>query len=296
MKPAPFKYLAARSLEEALALKAEHGEDARFLAGGQSLVPAMNFRLAQPDVLIDINPLADLAEIRRSGGTLRIGALVRHRTIERDAVIAACHPLLREAAKYVAHPQIRNRGTFGGNLAHADPASEFPAVVLALAGRLRARSKAGERFIDAGDFFIGPLATGLRADEMLVEVELADLLPRTGACFLEIARRRGDFALAGVAATVTVGDAGVCIAARLACCGAGDRPILAAEAGRSLVGTHLAAGDIDAAAVLAERAVDPPGNLHAGKDYQRHLIGVLTRRALNQARERAHTVRTDHDG
>lgn len=286
VKPAPFKYIATRSLDEALALKAEHGEDARFLAGGQSLVPAMNFRLAQPAVLIDINPLNELAEMRASGGALRMGALVRHRTLERDAVIASRQPLLREAVKYVAHPQIRNRGTLGGNLAHADPASELPAVVLALGGRVRVQSIGGERWINAGDFFAGMLTTNLRGDELLVEVELPDPAPGTGACFMEVARRRGDFALMGVAAIVTLADDGTCVAAQVAYCGAGDRPVTADEGGRSLVGTRVADADIDAAAALAQRGLDPPGNIHAGKEYQRHLAGVLTRRALRAARAR----------
>src|ERR1700693_5548195 len=213
MKPAPFRNIAARTFEQALARKAEYGEDARFLAGGQSLVPTMNFRLAQPAVLIDINPLVDLGEVRPGVGTLRTAALVRHGPLERDPVIAARQPLLREAVGYVAHPQIRNRGTFGGNLAHADPASELPAVVLALGGRLRARSAIGERWIGAEDFFVGLLPTSLRAHEMLVGGELAAPAPRSGACFMEVARRRGDFALMGVAATVTLADDGTCAAA-----------------------------------------------------------------------------------
>jgi CO/xanthine dehydrogenase FAD-binding subunit len=294
MKPAPFKYIVARSLEQALALKAEHGEEARFLAGGQSLVPAMNFRLAQPAILIDINPLSDLGGVRRADGALRLGALARHRTLEHDPVVAAHQPLLREAVRQVAHPQIRNRGTLGGNLAHADPASELPAVVLALGGRLRARATGGERWIEAGDFFLGMLTTGLRADEMLVDVEIADSPPRTGTCFMEVARRRGDFALMGVAAILTVTEDGTCARAHLAYCGAGDRPVAASDAARSLLGSRVTGPDIDAAAALAQRAIDPLGNLHASKDYQRHLAGVLTRRALRTALERACSPRDDH--
>src|SRR5262245_43634177 len=193
MKPAPFRYVAAESLANALAVKAEHGDDARFLAGGQSLIPAMNFRLAQPAMLVDVNPLRDLDYVRAADdGALRIGALTRTRTLERHALVAERQPLLHEAVPHVAHPQIRNRGTFGGNLAHADPASELPAVLLTLGARLRAQSSRGERWIEAQDFFVGVFTTALRADEMLVEVELPVLPPRSGTCFMEVARRRGD--------------------------------------------------------------------------------------------------------
>ena len=288
MKPAPFRYIAARSLEAALAAKAQYGEDARFLAGGQSLVPAMNFRLAQPDVLIDINRLAELAAIKPGTDSVRIGALTRYRALERDPTIARDLPLVAEALPEIAHPQIRNRGTLGGNLANADPASEMPAIVLALGGRLRARSAAGERWIEAEDFFVSALTTALAADEMLVEIELPRIPARTGSAFLEMSRRRGDFALIGVAAVVTLAADGACRDARLALCGAGDRPVLAREAAQSLIGSRIAAPDISEAAALVQRAIDPHGNVHASKAFQRHLAGVLTRRALATATERAH--------
>jgi carbon-monoxide dehydrogenase medium subunit len=266
MKPAPFKYIAADTLAAALAAKAEHGAEARFLAGGQSLIPAMNFRLAQPGVLIDINPLAELDYVREEG-TLRIGALTRLRTLERTA-------LLSEAVRHVAHPQIRNRGTLGGNLAHADPASELPAVMLALEARLHLKSRTGDRWIDARDFFVGALTTALRDDEMLVEVELPSLPLRTGTCFLEVARRRGDYAMMGVAAVVTLGKK-----ARLAFCNAGETPVL------------VEFDQIEDAAALVQAKIDPPGNVHATKAFQRHLAGVLTRRALETALMRAEGAR-----
>ncbi|HSD41505.1 MAG TPA: xanthine dehydrogenase family protein subunit M [Burkholderiales bacterium] len=276
MKPARFRYVAAESIEHALAAKAEQGDDAKFLAGGQSLVPAMNFRLAQPATLIDLNPLRDLDYVRTgAGGALRIGALTRHRTIERDALVATHAPLLHEAAPHVAHPQIRNRGTLCGNLAHADPASEFPAAVLALGGRLRARSRRGERWIDARDFFRGVFTTALAPDELLAEVELPALAARTGTCFLEVARRRGDYALVGVAATVTLGADGKVATARVALCNAGAMPVV------------VAASDLDAAAEEVRRTIDPPENVHATAAFRRHLAGVLTRRALQTAAERA---------
>lgn len=288
MKPAPFKYLAAASLAHALEAKAAQGDDAKFLAGGQSLVPAMNFRLAQPSALIDLNPLRDLDYVRAApGGALRIGALTRHRTLERDPLVARHAPLLREAAPHVAHPQIRNRGTLCGNLAHADPASEFPAVMLALGARLRAQSTRGERWIDAAGFFKGVFTTALVPDEMLVEVELPALAPRTGTSFLEVARRRGDYALVGVAAVITLNADGTCTAARLALCNAGDTPVLATSAAGALAGSRAGASEIRAAAAQAAREIDPPGNVHATAAFRRHLAGVLARRALQTAVERA---------
>jgi carbon-monoxide dehydrogenase medium subunit len=275
VKPAPFRYFAPESLERVLALKREHGDDAKFLAGGQSLVPAMNFRLAQPAALIDLNRVPDLDYVRAEAGGLRIGALVRHRGIERDASIARHAPLLNEAAPQVAHPQIRNRGTFGGNLAHADPASEFPAVALALGARMRARSALGERWIEAADFFRGVFTTALAADEMLVEVEVPALPARTGTCFLEVARRRGDYALVGVAAVVTVDATGRPAGARVALCNAGATPVL------------VAVSDLDGAPDQVRLAIDPPDNVHATAAFRRHLAGVLTRRALDAALARA---------
>jgi CO/xanthine dehydrogenase FAD-binding subunit len=271
MKPPRFKYIAADSVAAALAAKAEYGAEARFLAGGQSLIPAMNFRLAQPGVLIDINPVTELDYVREEG-SLHIGALTRTRTLERSELVAKRAPLLFEAVPHVAHPQIRNRGTFGGNLAHADPASEFPAVVLALGARMRLQSAHGGRWIDAKAFFTGALTTALRDDEMLIDVELPPPPLRTGTCFLEVARRRGDYAMMGVAALVTLGTR---MNVRLAFCNAGATPML------------VEFNQIEDAAAQVQAAIDPPGNVHASKAFQRHLAGVLTRRALQVAMERA---------
>jgi carbon-monoxide dehydrogenase medium subunit len=288
MKPAPFRYIAARSLEQALALKAEYGDEARFLAGGQSLLPTMNFRLTQAAVLIDINPLTELAGLRKSGAeNVHIGALTRYRALERDPATARDLPLIAEALPHIAHPQIRNRGTIGGNLAHADPASEMPAIAVALAARLRAQSKNGERWIAATEFFSGALVTALEADEMLVEVELPVAKPNSGACFMEVARRRGDFALMGVACTVQLDADGHCAEARIGLCNAGETPILAEDAGASLVGRPIGPAEIDQASALVQRAIDPGGSIHASKEFQRHLAGVLTKRALAEANKRA---------
>src|SRR5438105_3781811 len=216
MKPAPFKYIAASSLEQALSLKAEHGEEARFLAGGQSLIPAMNFRLARPSVLIDINGLNALAGIDRAKGSdIRIGALTRYHDLERHGDFMNTCPLFADALPHIAHPQIRNRGTIGGNLSHADPASELPAIAVAMDARMRIKSATGERQVAASEFFVGLLSTDIRSDEMLVDIVLPAPKPRTGACFMEVARRRGDFALAGIAAVVTLDEARRCSNVRL---------------------------------------------------------------------------------
>jgi carbon-monoxide dehydrogenase medium subunit len=227
--------------------------------------------------------------VKNSGSdTVLIGALTRYGKLERDPAIAASLPLVHEALPHIAHPQIRNRGTIGGNLAHADPASEMPAIVLALAGRLRAQSQKAERWIAAADFFAGALTTALEADEMLTAVELPVAGSRCGSSFMEVSRRRGDFALVGVACTVELDGSGNCAQARIALCNAGETPILAADAGRSLVGRPVGGAEIDQAAALVQNDIDPGGSIHASKDFQRHLAGVLTRRALAAANERAH--------
>jgi carbon-monoxide dehydrogenase medium subunit len=288
MKPAAFDYHAPETLEQALALKAQHGDEARWLAGGQSLLPAMNLRLARPAALIDLNPLDGLGILATTDtGGLRIGATTRFRALERERGVARSHPLLAEAIREVAHPQIRNRGTVCGNLAHADPASELPAVMLASGARLRARSTRGERWIAVADFFRDIFTTALAPDELLVEVELPPLAPRTGTCFLEVARRRGDFALIGVAAIVTLAADGRCAHASLACCNAGPQPVSAPQAAAALVGERLGEAAFAAAAASVQQATDPLGSVHASAAFQRHLAGVLTRRALRTAHARA---------
>jgi aerobic carbon-monoxide dehydrogenase medium subunit len=288
MKPAPFKYIAATSLEHALSLKAEHGDDAKFLAGGQSLMPTMNFRLAQPAILIDINGIGGGAGIRPGdAGHSRIGALTRYRALERDTAFARAFPLIAEALPHIAHPQIRNRGTIGGNLSHADPASELPAIAVALQARFHVRAAKQQRWIEAANFFVGALTTDLKPDEMLVEIELPVLRPRTGCCFMEIARRRGDFAIVGIAALITLGDRNECTNARLAFCGVGETPIDASSAADALIGhqlTEQAACDV---AASVQAMIDPGGSVHATADYQRHVAGVLTERALQTAYQRA---------
>jgi carbon-monoxide dehydrogenase medium subunit len=289
MKPAPFDYVAARSLDEALSHLAAGGGEAKLLAGGQSLIPVLNFRLAQPGKLIDVNGVPDLDFVRREAdGSLRLGALVRHRRLERDPLIERHAPLLFETAPHIAHPQIRNRGTLGGSLAHADPAAELPAVMVALGARFRLQSPRGERWIAAQEFFVGLFSTALAGDEMLVEVEIPTAAPRSGNAFLEAARRHGDYAMAGVAATVELDEAGTCRAARLVYLSVGDGPVLAVHAGAALLGRAPEADAIaEAARAARETDIDPLGDIHASADFKRHLVGVLTTRALGRAFERA---------
>jgi carbon-monoxide dehydrogenase medium subunit len=291
MKPAPFKYIAATSLEHALVLKAEHGDDAKFLAGGQSLIPTMNFRLARPAILIDVNGIKDLAGIRASGGTTRVGALTRYRALQRDATFTQLFPVIGEALPHIAHPQIRNRGTIGGNLSHADPASELPAIAVALGVRFRVQAAKQERWIEASDFFVGALTTDLRPDEMLVEIELPLPEPHTGSCFMEIARRRGDFAIVGVAVMMTLGERNECTGVRLAFCGVGETPVDASSAADGLIGHALTEEATRDVATSVQTMIDPAGSIHATADYQRHIAGVLTERALQTAHQR---VRDGH--
>jgi carbon-monoxide dehydrogenase medium subunit len=287
MKPAAFKYIAATSLEQALALKAEHGDEAKFLAGGQSLLPTMNFRLARPAVLIDINAIDELAGVGSSNGATRVGALTRYRALQRDSAFARMFPLIGEALPHIAHPQIRNRGTIGGNLSHADPASELPAIAVALGARFRVRSVTQERWLEASDFFVSALTTDLAPEEMLVEIELPRAKPRTGACFMEIARRRGDFAIVGAAAMITIGERDECIDVRLTFCGVGETPIDASPDAAALVGHQPTEADIIGVAKSVQDTIDPGGSVHATADYQRHIAGVLTERALQTACQRA---------
>jgi CO/xanthine dehydrogenase FAD-binding subunit len=287
MKPAPFKYIAASSLDQALSLKAEYGDEARFLAGGQSLIPAMNFRLARPSVLIDINGLNDLAGVGRAGNDIQIGALTRYCDLERNRDFLKAYSLFADALPHIAHPQIRNRGTIGGNLSHADPASELPAIAVAMEARMRIKSSTGERQVAASEFFVGLLSTDIQVDEMLVDIVFPAPKPRAGTCFMEVARRRGDFALAGIAAMVTLDEALRCSNIRLALCGVGETAVDVSHAADSLIGQLCTPEAIEAVAAGVRNAIAPSGNVHASPDYQRHIAGVLAMRAFGMAHQRA---------
>ena len=285
MKPAAFEYFAPLSADEAIDLLREHGDGAKILAGGQSLVPLMNMRLARPAVIIDINRIEALAYIADGNGVLRVGALTRQRAAERSARVAERCPLLRDALRLVGHAQIRNRGTIGGSIAHADPAAELTAVLAALGGEVTVRGHRGTRTIAASDFFVSYLTTSLDSRELVTEVRFPALPSGAGWSWMEIARRHGDFALAGVGIVLAV-RRGVIADARIGLTGVGPTPVRAADAERLLVGRSPAEELWQAAAEAVRGAVDPDGDIHASAAYRKHVAGVLTARALREALSR----------
>ena len=288
MKPAPFKYYAPTTVSEALSLLNEHGYDAKVLAGGQSLVPMMNFRLVQPAVLVDINNIPDLSTIQTQEKGVRLGAMVRHSQAEKNPLIKERAPLVHETMPQIGTTQIRNRGTIGGSLAHADPSAELVVVSTALEARFKLQSQKGERWVPASEFFVGLLMTVLEPDELLVEIELPPLPPRTGWSLKEVARRPHDFALVGVAAVLTLDKKDRCQNARLVYLSAGDGPVSALEAASLLQGEEITPELITAAAEKASaEEIDPGNDIHATADFRRHLANVLTRRALEEAHQRA---------
>lgn len=285
MKPAKFDYHAPTTVDEAIALLVRYGGDAKVLAGGQSLVPLLNFRLARPAALIDLNRITSLAYIREHDGHLRFGAMTRQRTIEFSPVVARRQPLLREATRWVGHLPIRSRGTIGGSIAHADPSAEYPAVLTALDGEVVARGSKGERTLAPHALFETYLTTSLAPDEIITEVRLPALPDGAGCAFEEFARRHGDFAIVGVAAAVWREDGRA--HARLATAGVGGTPERLRACEDIVERDGLGDAAIDAAARRASEIVQPDSDIHASADYRRHLAGVLTERALKRARETA---------
>jgi len=287
VRPAPFEYVAPRTVEEALARLGRHGDEAKLLAGGQSLVPMMNMRLVRPAVVVDLNRVIGLGAVQTEGGRLRLGALVRQRALERDGRIAAAAPLLAEAAPLIGHLQTRARGTVGGSLAHADPAAELPACMIALDAVFHLRSAKARRTTRAAEFFRGPLATALGPDELLAEIEVPPAAAaHTGHGFAEVARRHGDFALVGACAVLGLDAAGACRHARLVIFGAGDSPHLA-RATAGLVGERLAAARLTEVGRAAAAEIDARGDLHATPEYRRRVAAGLAARALAHAASRA---------
>jgi CO/xanthine dehydrogenase FAD-binding subunit len=282
VKPAPFRYIAPTTIEHALSLLAEHGDNAKILAGGQSLVPALNFRLARYDVLIDINRISQLAFICHDNGIVRIGSMTRQREIETSDLVARHAPLLAEATRSIAHLPIRSRGTIGGSLSHADPAAEYPAVALALDAELVIAHASGQRSVPARDFIVGPLETALRPDELLTEIRIAARRADEGFAFEEVSRRRGDFAVIGVAAAMSCAD-GRISDARLAIFGLGDGPALADDAARALIGRVATPELFEQAGLAAAGSVTTQGDLHATADYRTHLIQTLVARVAGRA-------------
>lgn len=288
MKPAPFQYHAPASVAEALDLLAEGG-DVKVLAGGQSLVPAMNFRVAQPSVLIDLNPIGSLSYIRPlDDGGVRVGAMTRQAAVEHSDLVAERVPLLAEAMPLIAHSQIRNRGTVGGSMVHADPAAELPVVAVALGASFRIQGPSGERVVPASEFFQGMFTTAVGPDELLVDVDFPAAEAGSAYSFQEVSRRPGDYAMAGIAAVVTLDGEDRCSSARLVYLNLGDGPVEAPEAAALLAGE---ARSEELFEEVGQRAsadeLFPFGNVHASPEYQTHLARVLTVRGLKTAWERA---------
>jgi CO/xanthine dehydrogenase FAD-binding subunit len=286
VKPAAFDYVRADSVAHAVQALAAAGDEAKIIAGGQSLLPMMNFRLVKPSVLVDINHIAGLAEVRERGGRLVLGALVRHRVTASDPLIRRHIPVLSAAMKHVAHLTVRNRGTFCGSICHADPAAEMPMLALLLNAEIHIASPRGERGVPAADFFVGSLATALVHDELVTEIEIDTLPAGTGWGFEEFARRHGDYALAAVAVTLQRRN-GVAVDVRIAVMGVGEMAIRLRAVERVLEGSDLADARLDQAVALLRSEIEPNSDLNASADFRRHLAGGLARRALSDAWGRA---------
>ena len=287
MKPPLFRYVRPESLEEALAVLAEHGDQAKVLAGGGSLVPMLNMRLARPEVLVDVNRIEGLADVDHGAGTVTTGAMVRQSALERSPLLRRTLPLLAACAPHIGHFVTRNRGTVGGSVAHADARGELPLALLTLGGSVQVASRRGPRSIAAEDLFVYHFTSSLEPDELLTGVRWPAARPGWGYGFAEMAQRHGDYALV-MAACALRREGGVVAEVRLGLGAVADRPLLAVEAAQALVGEALdgdGAGDgpVAAAGRLAASSVDPPDDLHASAAYRHHLVGLLSERVIRQA-------------
>jgi CO/xanthine dehydrogenase FAD-binding subunit len=287
MKPVSFEYFKPNKIDEVISLLDKYDEDAAILAGGQSLVPLMNLRLARPKYIIDINGIPDLSYIKESNGGIVIGALTRHRDLERSELIKSRYPILSKAVSLIGHPQIRNWGTIGGSISHADPAAELPTILLALNGKVKVVGKEGEREVDGDDLFLGYLTTSVEKKEMLKEVYLPAINPNMGWEFLEIARRSGDFAIVSVASLISLDSDGKCNDVRISLGGLGSRPVRAKEAEGFLSGKAINNNLINEAANIASEEVEPESDIHASAEYRREMVKVFVNRGLTTALDRA---------
>ena len=285
MKPPPFRYVRAGSLDDALSALASEGDEARLLAGGQSLIAMMNLRLVRPSALVDVNGVSELDYIRSDDATLTVGALTRLSAAEASQEIASACPLMSEAIGHIAHRPIRNRGTVGGNLSHADPSSELPAVALAVDARMVVQKNGSVRRVAADDFFVGALTTSMAPDEALTAIEVPRAPGGQGWSFMEVSPRKGDYALVGVAVTLSVDD-GRCTACRVVYTGNGDRARRIPEAESAVVGEAAGAATFAAVGEAAGRHIEPNSDLHASEQYRRDITAALTRRAVAQAAAR----------
>jgi carbon-monoxide dehydrogenase medium subunit len=287
MIPAQFDYLAPKTLDEAVALLAQHPDDAKILAGGHSLIPAMKLRLAQPQALIDIGGIKDLSYVREEGGQIRIGATTTHYQIESSARLREICPLLPEAASTIGDVQVRNKGTIGGSLAHADPAGDWPAVILALQAEIVAASSSGERTIKADDFFVDLMTTALKPGEILREIRIPAPAGRFGQAYKKMPQPASGFAVIGVAVSLMRDSKGACESAGIGITGAGSKAYRPAAVEKAVTGSALDQSSIGAAAAHATDGVDVNGDLFASAEYRRHLASVYTARAIAEAAARA---------
>ncbi|MBU6288460.1 MAG: FAD binding domain-containing protein [Chloroflexota bacterium] len=287
MIPAAFDYLAPASLDEAIDLLARHGPDAKILSGGMSLIPAMKIRLAEPAVIVDINGIPDLEYLREEGGQLHIGAMTRESAFEQSGLVRHGYPILFETAKVIADPLVRNRATIGGNIAHADPANDHPATMLAVGATIVARGPNGTREIAADDFFTGFFSTALEDGEMVTEIRVPAPTARTGSTYLKFERKVGDYAIAAVAVNLEVDEAGHCTSARIGLTNVSDVPMRARNAESALIGHAVNAKSIEAASREAAAECDPKADLRGPVEYKRDLVRVLAGRAIGRAVARA---------
>jgi carbon-monoxide dehydrogenase medium subunit len=293
MKPAPFEYFAPQNVHEALALLDQHGDEAKVLAGGQSLMPLMNLRLARPKVVIDIGRLSELQSILSVGtGDLTIGAFTRQRTVERSDLIQRENPLLAATIPLIAHAQIRNRGTIGGSIAHADPAAELPALSIALEAEFTVRSARGQRVINSQDFFRGYMTTALEPTELLTEIRIPSWDPRLGWAVGEVSRRDGDFALVGAMVLLRFDVSDLCEQARIVLFGVGAAPVRMHQAEEMLRGRRADEKAVAEAARMVSEDLDPISDIHASAEYRKDVAGALTRKFLMQALARAREAKT----
>ena len=286
MIPSQFEYFAPETLDEAISLLGEHGSEAVVLAGGQSLIPLMKLQLATPEYVVDINHIPGLAGISEENGYLRIGSLTRESDLDRSELVAANYPILQDTTSVIADPIVRNMATVGGNLAHGDPANDHPATMVALGAQVVAVGPAGQRIIPVADFFEGPLTTALNHGEILTEIRVPAARQSSGGAYLKLERKVGDYAVAGVAAALTVTD-GVCRYAGIGLTNAGPTPVKASAAESFLVGKMLDDETIREAAQLASQAAEPSADLRGSEEYKRDMVRVLAGRAIRMALERA---------
>ena len=286
MKPSAFEYFAPSTVQEAVALLEKYEDEAKILAGGQSLVPIMNFRLGRPEVIIDINGIKDLDYIMEEGDELRIGALTRERDLELSSLVQEKCPILAEAVSFIGHVPIRNRGTLGGSLVHADPSSELPTVICCLGGEMKVVGPSGERTLEAEEFFLTYLTTSLEPSEMLVEIRIPTLPNNTGWSFVELSRRCGDFAIVSVATLLFMGDGGICNEARIALGGVAGTPIRANEAEELLAGQKITDALIEEVGQEAAEATETESDYHASDEYRREMAKVFVRKGLLEAWKR----------